>query len=185
MQKTDSFVLQDIAIVFFSIIIAILLETTGLLHSIINFFNGYEFIESFIAGLFFTSIFTTIPAIISLGEIAQHSNPFWTAVFGGLGAVIGDLIIFRFVRDRLSEDIMNLLRQKTSWFRVCYICKSRLFKFMTFFVGGLIIASPLPDELGIALLGFSKMEMKWFIPISYIFNFIGILLIGVVAKAIE
>ena len=185
MQKTNNFILQDIALILFSIIFAILLETTGLLDSVLLYFRGYEFIESFVAGLFFTSVFTTIPAIISLGEIAQHSHPFWTAVFGGFGAVVGDLIIFRFVRDRLSEDLLHLLRQKTGWFRTCFICRSRLFRYVTFLIGGLIIASPLPDELGITLLGFSKMKLKWFIPISYIFNFIGILLIGLVAKSLE
>ena len=51
-------------------------------------------------------------------------------------------------------------------------------------LGGIIIASPFPDELGISLLGFSKMKTTAFIPVSLIFNFLGILAIGLIAKAI-
>ena len=64
------------------------------------------------------------------------------------------------------------------------LLKLKLFRRVSFFVGGLIIASPLPDELGISLFGFSKIKMSWFIPLSFIFNFIGIVLIGVVAQAL-
>ena len=63
------------------------------------------------------------------------------------------------------------------------MAKLKFFRWLTFLVGGLIIASPLPDELGISILGFSKMKVSWFIAISLVFNFIGILLIGVVARA--
>ena len=51
-------------------------------------------------------------------------------------------------------------------------------------MGGLIIASPFPDELGIGLLGFSKMRTRWFVLLSFTFNFIGIFLIGLVAKTL-
>lgn len=60
----------------------------------------------------------------------------------------------------------------------------RLFRWVSFALGALIIASPLPDELGISLLGFSKMKTVWFVPVSYVFNGIGILLIGAVARAL-
>ena len=51
-------------------------------------------------------------------------------------------------------------------------------------LGGIIIASPFPDELGISLLGFTKTKTNAFIPVSLVFNFIGILLIGIVARTI-
>jgi len=55
---------------------------------------------------------------------------------------------------------------------------------LTFLVGGLIIVSPFPDEIGVSLLGFSKMRTSWFISLSFVFNFTGILLVGWVAKAL-
>ena len=50
--------------------------------------------------------------------------------------------------------------------------------------GGLILASPLPDELGVAVLGFSKMRLKYFALLSFVFNFLGIAVIGLVARAL-
>ena len=68
--------------------------------------------------------------------------------------------------------------------RLRALFKMKFFRWFTFFLGGIIIASPLPDELGIGLLGFSKMKVSWFVPVSFVFNFIGICLIGLVARAV-
>jgi hypothetical protein len=44
-------------------------------------------------------------------------------------------------------------------------------------IGAIIIASPLPDEVGISLMGLSKISTPKFIFISYILNSIGLFLI--------
>ena len=49
--------------------------------------------------------------------------------------------------------------------------------------GAIIIASPLPDELGLAMMGLSRVPIAAFIPISYTMNFLGILLIEFIAGA--
>ena len=56
-----------------------------------------------------------------------------------------------------------------------------LFRFMTPLLGVLIIASPLPDEIGLALLGFSRAKTFQILPIAFIMNFIGIYAIAVIA----
>lgn len=52
-------------------------------------------------------------------------------------------------------------------------------------VGMLIIASPLPDKLGIALLGFSKTKQRFFLLLSFTANFLGILAIGLAAQRLH
>ncbi len=79
---------------------------------------------------------------------------------------------------------MEIIKHQGAGKRIKLLLKLKFFRWLTFLAGGLIIASPLPDELGISLLGFSKMKTSWFIPLSFAFNFIGILLIGWVAKAL-
>jgi len=44
------------------------------------------------------------------------------------------------------------------------------------------VISPLPDELGLAMMGLSKMKTSLFIPISFILNSLGILAIGLITK---
>lgn len=185
MTKTNSKnFFQDIAIVALSIILALVMVKTNLLEGFLASFSGFESIGSLIAGLFFTSIFTTAPAIVTLGEIAKYGSIINTAFFGAIGAVLGDMIIFQFVRDRLSEHFTELMKHEKWWKRVHTIFKLRYFRWFTFLLGGIILASPFPDELGISLLGMTKMKTRQFVQVSFVFNFIGILIIGFLAKTI-
>jgi len=183
-NSKNNLLLHDIFIIVLSIFVAIFLIKTEFLAKIMTSTKELELIGSFVAGMFFTSVFTVAPAVAVLGEIAQANSIILTAIFGAMGAVIGDLVIFRFIRDRFSEHLMELIKHQGTGKRIKALFKLRFFRWLTFFVGGLIIASPLPDELGISLLGFSKMKTLWFIPLSFTFNFIGILLIGLVAKTL-
>lgn len=183
-KRRDNFLLQDIAIVTFSILLAVILVKTKILSELLVSLNGVEFIGSFIAGLFFTSFFTTAPAIAALLEISQNNSIIETAIFGAFGAVIGDLIIFRFIRDRLSEHVLEVVGHNSFIKTAKTLFKLRYFRWFTFLLGGFLIASPLPDELGIGLLGFSRMKSKYFIPVSFVFNFIGIVLIGLIGNYI-
>lgn len=136
---------------------------------------------SFVAGLFFTSLLTTAPAIAVLGELAQEGNLLLVAAVGAVGSVMGDYLIFVFVRDRVSRDAEFLLRGPRAM-RVLHVFKHRRFRRILPWVGALIVASPLPDELGLALLGISKLRTKSFFFISYAMNFAGIVAIGLVAR---
>lgn len=178
-------IVHDIGIVVLSILVAFILVRTDALVNVLTATKELEFIGSFIAGLFFTSIFTTAPAIVTLGEIAQESTILGTALLGALGAVVGDLIIFRFVEDRLSEHFIELLKEEGMWRRTKKLFKNKMLRWVTFLAGGLILASPLPDELGIALLGASQLKTGRFIALSFVFNFIGIVVIGILARAIS
>lgn len=182
-SKND-FLIQDAAIILGSIVVAVVLAKTDVLKSVLSSTKDAALFGSFIAGMFFTSVFTAPLATVALGEIAQ-TYPVWlTALFGAMGAVIGDLIIFRFIRDRFSEHVRLLAKRQGALKNLLALFKLKYFRWFTFLTAGLIIASPLPDELGISLLGFSKMRSRWFIPLSFFFNFLGILVIGLVARTL-
>ena len=180
----NNFLLKDGAIIVLSIFIAVILVKTKILTEILISTQKLKLLGSFIAGMFFTSVFTTAPAMVTLGEIARANSIVLTAIFGAMGAVVGDIIIFRFIRDRLSEHLLELAKHQGAGKRFKVLLKLKYFRWLTFLMGGLSIASPFPDELGIGLLGFSKMRTQWFILLSFVFNFIGILLIGLVAKTL-
>jgi hypothetical protein len=180
--RANGFLLQDLLIIFLSVGVAVILVKADVFAKILTATQEVKLVGSFIAGMFFTSVFTTAPAIVALGEIAQTNSLLLTAVVGAIGAVIGDLIIFRFFRDRFSAHLMELLKHQGVGKRIRALFRLKFFRWLTFFAGGLIIASPFPDEIGISLLGFSKMKTIWFVPLSFTFNFIGILFIGLIAK---
>ena len=175
---------QDIGIVVLSILIAIILGESGVLSQLLASTKDIAFLGSFIAGLFFTSIFTTAPAVVALGGIAQNHSIVLNALFGAVGAVLGDLVIFRFVKGRFSDHLTEILATQGGRHRLRALLHRRTFRWITFLLGGLIIASPLPDELGISLLGFSKMKVSGFIILSFLGNFLGILLVGLAVRAL-
>lgn len=183
--ETTNYILYDILIIALSVLVAVVLVRTQMLSTFLALIDQTEVFAAFIAGMFFTSIFTTAPAIAALGEISLLQGMFMTALFGAMGSVLGDLIIFRFVRDRFSEHVSEIVVHRSILRRFHLLFKRRLFRWMTFFMGGLILASPLPDELGIAVLGFSKMRVKYFVLLSFVFNFLGIALIGLVARSLS
>ncbi len=177
-------VMRDLGIVAISIVIAILIIRLGIVSQIFTATKSSEIIGSFIAGLFFTSVFTTVPATIVLGQLALVNSLWPLAFFGALGSMCGDFVIFRFVKTDLSEDIAYIVSQTHIRQKIKHIFKRRVFRWFIPLIGALIIVSPLPDELGIALMSMAKIKTKFFFPISFVMNFLGILIIGLVAKSI-
>ncbi|MCK5059614.1 MAG: hypothetical protein KAR00_00490 [Candidatus Pacebacteria bacterium] len=173
---------RDFSIVVLSVLLAVILAQSGIFEHFLTATRGTRFLGSFIAGIFFTSFFTVAPAAIALGEIAQSGSLLFTAFWGGLGAVVGDMLIFLFVRDRLARDISLLIARfkYKKWFS---LFQWKPLKFLAPIAGAIIIASPLPDEIGLTLMGISKTRTITVIPLSFTLNFIGILIIGGVARA--
>ena len=81
--------MQDIALILFSVLIAVLLVRTNVLASFLVSIGELEIVSAFVAGMFFTSIFTTAPAIAALGGMSLLQGVFSTALFGAAGSVLG------------------------------------------------------------------------------------------------
>ncbi|MES3004740.1 MAG: hypothetical protein V4690_01350 [Patescibacteria group bacterium] len=183
-RKSNNFFIHDILLIGLSVVVSIVLVKSGVIAQVLTFTKDMQLFGSFFAGMFFTSVFTTAPAIVTLGEIAQQQSVILTAVVGAAGSVVGDLIIFRFIRDRLSNHLEEVLKHQKPGKRIKMLFKLKIFRWLTFLLGGFILASPFPDEIAVSIFGFLHVKTKWFIPISFVFNFIGILLIGLIANAL-
>lgn len=177
-NKNGYTLFHDAIMIFIGILLAIILVKTGLLELAIGSIKDYYILASFIAGIFFTSIFTIAPSSVALVSIANDAPIPGVVVFAGLGAMCGDLILFFFIRDRFTANVMSMMKKTT----VKHIMRSFHFGFLKWLaplIGALIIASPLPDEFAITLLGISKTKTAVLIPLSFIMNAIGVyLLIG-------
>lgn len=131
-------------------------------------------IVPYISG-FFYSISVTAPAataaIFYLGKIA---NPFYIALAGAFGAATTDFILFNFLRKRASQSVEYL----ASRFKTKYKATRKTIRIFAMVVAGLIIASPLPDELGVAILAAINIKPQRFVFFSFVLNFLGILAIA-------
>jgi len=182
-MKLNQRLFRDFCIVVFSIILAYIFVRLNTINTFLNLTLELKILGSFFAGIFFTSVFTIAIASVALVELANSGSVFLVALCGALGALCGDLILFLFIRDTVSDDILKFINR--TWRG--HFLQSFHFGFLKWLLpifGGLIIASPLPDELGITLLGISKTQMKVLVPISFVFNFIGIILLVFVTKSL-
>ncbi len=176
-QKKNGYaLLYDVIIIALGIAIAIVLSKAGIIDMAVSNLRDYSIIASFVAGIFFTSTFTIAPASVAIIHLAQSIPLPILAFWGSLGAVCGDLILFFFIRDRFAVDLMNTFKSSTRkhFFHSFHF---GFLKWLSPIIGALIIASPLPDELGLSLLGFSKMKIAVLIPISLAMNYLGIYII--------
>lgn len=166
---------RDIVIIILSIIAGILMSYFGFVDWILGVFH-YPIIASFIAGIFFTSLLTISPASIVIADLGTRGAPLEIAFFGALGAVVGDMILFFFIKDKVSLEIAELLKNKIEHYHLDRM-HSKYARWVLPALGAFIIASPLPDELGIMLMGAAKMKTRNLIPVSFVMNFIGVLLV--------
>ncbi|KND49659.1 MAG: hypothetical protein AB203_01070 [Parcubacteria bacterium C7867-008] len=173
----------DAIIIVFSVLLALFLVEIGAFERFLNFAQGIDLVAAFIAGIFFTSTFTIAPASIAFVEIGNASNMIQVAVAGALGAVCGDMILFFFIRDTIMEDLKTVLRKK-NYHKIIAFTHGGIMRWLSPVIGALIIASPLPDEVGLTIMGMSKIRSTYLIPIAFVMNFLGIWAIISIAVAL-
>ena len=173
----------DAFLIFISIVLAFLITRFDITANLLDFPDGLKMLAPFIAGLCFVSVFTVAPATVILGQLATENSLLFVAALGGLGALSGDFLIFKFFRERIANDLAQV-RILAPQSRLKQMLRSRATRWVSAALGALIIASPLPDEIGLAMLGLARVQTKVFIPFSFILNASGILAIGLIARAL-
>ena len=132
---------------------------------------------TFLAGILFAYGFTAAPATTILLILAKEQNIFLAGFIGGFGALIGDLIIFNFIRYSLADEIKRLSKERIVLY-VNHKTPNLFKKYLIPVIAGFVIASPLPDEIGVSLLAASRtISIKIFSVISYLLNTVGIFVI--------
>ncbi len=167
--------MKDFLLVLAGAVAAVLLSQSGIIESVVGLLGGTA-TASFVSGIFFTSVFTVAPASVALAGIAETGSHAAVALWGALGAMLGDLMLFYFIRDKFADDIANSLKPSI----VKHVVSSFHFGFLKWLsplLGAAIIASPLPDEFGLALMGMSKVKTAVLMPVAFVMNAIGIYLI--------
>lgn len=171
----------NLTLLILSLLVAYILLRNGLLHPFVEYMGELGYFGVFIAGLFFVSTFTIAPAAAVLFVFAGALNPFLVAVIGGAGAMIGDYVAMRFIREGLVEELSPILRALHLYRRI-NILHTKYFAWLAPVIGAAIIASPFPDEAGLILLGASKIPLSRLMLITFLLNTVGIFLIALAAR---
>ncbi|KKR78269.1 MAG: hypothetical protein UU23_C0001G0033 [Candidatus Curtissbacteria bacterium GW2011_GWA1_40_9] len=145
-------------------------------HNFLLQFGQWRYIGAFLGGMLFVSTFTVTTGALILLVLAEKLSPIEIGVVAGAGAVLGDLLIFRFVKDNLTKElgeIYSIFGGK----HLTAVLNTKYFSWVFPVFGAIVIASPLPDELGVSLMGISRMKTYQFLFLSFILNAVGIFLV--------
>ena len=133
------------------LIVSFLLVVLGFDKIISGYLVGLGLLGALIAGAFYTLGTTTPFAIVVILELMKVENPLTVAFVASLGATVVDCVMFVVFRDALersSKKILARLRSRSRKFSVA-------FPFLGFFMFGL----PIPDELGMALMEITTIDV--------------------------
>lgn len=176
-KRLKSFKYKNLTLLGISFFIAYILYNNESFHSFLLHLGGFGYFGAFIAGILFVSTFTAATGVLILLVLAEQLSIIELGVIAGLGAVVGDFIIFRFIQDDLVAEVEPIYKQFGGG-HITKVLHSRYFSWTLPVIGAILIASPLPDEIGISLLGLSKMKTYQFLLISFCLNAIGIMFVA-------
>ena len=171
-----------------TIIIAVILFSEGRDYNPLhNFLVSLGYLGTFLSGIFYAYGFTAAPATAVLLVLAKEQNLFLSALIGGVGALLSDLIIFLFARYSFSDEIQKLEKEKFVRFieKEEKVIFGHYYKHIFPALAGFLIASPLPTEVGVAMMASTKkLSIKKFMIVAYLLHTLGIFIILMIGSLI-
>ena len=141
------------------------------------FIVSLGYFGTFLVGMLFSYGFTAAPATAILLVLGKEQNIIAAGLIAGLGALLADWAIFKLIRHSFKDEIEKLSNERTIRIMHEHI-PSFAKKYLLPVFAGFIIASPLPDEIGVTLLAIHRqISAGAFSLISYTLNTAGIFVI--------
>jgi len=180
MKRLFKFRYPKIAILLVCTALSYIIFSNNHVENFILSLGSFSYLGIFIAGIFFSFGFST-PFAIGFFVNSNPTSILLAAVIGGFGALISDLLIFKIIRFSFMDEFKRIERTRFINSIKKTLKKdlgSKINSYLIFILAGIVIASPLPDELGVSMLaGLSNINVKVMALISFIMNSLGILII--------
>lgn len=167
---------KGLTLVFISIVLTIFLSKYNFLNQSLFNLRHIPFLGSFIAGILYVSASTALLGILILSDLSKTLSPIEIALIAGIGGAVADFVLFRFFKgDLLSEiaPIYNRLGGK----HLTRLMYHKYFRWSLPVIGAIIIASPFPDEIGISLMGLTRIKNYQFALLCLALDITGVFLL--------
>lgn len=170
---------------FLVILIVVYFLFSGLLYEPLHnalIYLGYFGI--FLAGLLYPYSFTSAAGTAMLLVLAKDQSVLLAGIIASIGALISDLVIFFFVRYSFSDEVQRLSQEKVTQ-TLSRSIPIPLRKFLLLFIASILIASPLPTEIGVLIMcSVRSISAKRYSVIVYILHATAIFIILLIGNAI-
>ena len=187
MKRLFKFKYPKLTLLIIAIISAYFLFKNPEISSFFSNLGGSSYLGIFIAGFFFSFGFTT-PFAIGFFLVANPENIFLASLIGGAGSVLADLLIYKMIRFSFLDEFNRLesthpIKEFNKKIGRSMSHKIRIH--LMYILAGIILASPLPDEVGVTMLaGLSHIKTTALTIISFILHSIGILVIILIGRSL-
>jgi hypothetical protein len=151
------------------------------LHNVLVYMGYFG---TFLAGLLYPYALTSAAGTGILLILAKEQSLLLAGAIAGFGALISDIILFFFVKHGFRDETEKLSKEKVVRTVNRWIPDSIREYFLSVFAS-ILIASPLPTEIGIMLLASIKhISVKKFIIIVYLLHASAIFIILLIGRTI-
>ncbi len=145
--------------------------------------GGATYLGIFIAGIFL-SMAATAPLAVGLFFSLHPESLLLAIILGSLGSVLGDLFIITLMQVSFQDECKHLRKTKSMkkmQEKIKQTLPTYVHEYVPYILAGLIIVSPIPDEIGLGFLGgVTHFKILPFSVISFVLHgvFVSILVLS-------
>ena len=167
MELWDKWRYKHITLLLLGIFLSIILSRVEALNSFLLNLGTLRYIGAFLGGALFVSTFSIGTGVLILLRLAKTLHPLEIGILAGMGAVLADFMFFRYARNGLKEEIVPIYNRLGGTHLTKFLNHKHL-RWTIPVIGALIIASPLPDEIGAGILGITRIKTYQFLILSWV-----------------
>jgi len=128
-----------------------------------------QVLYTFLAGAMYSFSFTAGLAVLLFSEMSiTQEMLFPLALIAAFGGLLADMLIFRFVKDVILHELGDHAKKL-----IARATKTKVAKVSVGVLGAAVIASPFPDEIGLTLMGVSKIKFWELVVLTYALDTLG------------
>ena len=169
---------KKLTVLLISIIAAYIIFTDSNIGLLIP--TSVNILSVFIAGIFFAFGFLA-PFATGFFILIDPSSILFASIVASFGTLLGDLLIFKTIKISVLDEFERLekstaIKELNHLIDKSALHKAKIYLYYSFI--GIVIASPLPDELGVSMVaGVTKIKFRTLAVISYLLHFVGFLIL--------
>ncbi len=180
MKRWFNFKYPKLAGLLVSIVLAYVIFRNPKVSDFVLHLGSLSYLGVFVMGILFAFGFTA-PFAVGFFITLNPTNIWLAGTIGGVGALISDVLIFKFIRFSFKSEFSRLKKtylMKETGKLIEKSIGTKLKLYLMYALAGIMIASPLPDEAGVIMLaGLTKIKLGTMMKLSFILNTAGIIVL--------